>query len=348
MKRTTSTSGKDRLILLITAVFLFIASVVLVYAVAFAPNFHPQETVYVYVTDDRDFDDLCRQLSDTAGCRNIDHFRLTARLLHYPEDMQPGRYAVHPGMANQTLLNLLQNGRQSPIQITFSTARNVNALADRFGKALMLHADSLKVLLADSACCRSLGFTPETVKALFIPNTYEVFWNITPQAFLSRMKREYETFWNAERRNAADSLRLTPLEVATLASIVEEESNRRDEYPLIAGLYLNRLRLRMPLQADPTVRYAVGDFTLRRILHSHLQTSSPYNTYLHTGLPPSPLHIPSPQAIDSVLHATDHSYLYMVACPDFSGCHIFTSTLTEHSRAAARYRSALNRRRILR
>ncbi|MDR2791463.1 MAG: endolytic transglycosylase MltG [Tannerellaceae bacterium] len=346
MKGTTSILGRDYFIPIIIAGFILIASAVLLYAVAFAPNFHSRETVYVYISDDKDFDSLCRQLGDTAECRNISHFRLVARLLHYPEDMQPGRYAVQPDMGNYALINLLRSGRQSPIRLTFSTARNVDTLADRFGKVLLFHPDSLKALLADSACCRSLGFTPETVKALFIPNTYEIFWNTSPKAFLSRMKREYETFWNAARRARADSLRLTPLEVATLASIVEEESNCLDEYPLIAGLYLNRLRRNIPLQADPTVRYAVGDFTLRRILHSHLHTPSPYNTYLHTGLPPAPLHIPSPQAIDSVLHATCHHYLYMVARPDFSGRHIFTATLAEHSRAAARYRSALNRKRI--
>jgi UPF0755 protein len=316
------------------------------YIVVSSPNFYPEKTVYVYIDNSTSFDNLCRQLNDTAHCRHINRFRLLARLLHYPEGMQTGRYAVHPHMGNLTLLRFLRYGQQAPVRLTFSTVRNIDALANRIGSVLKFQADSLKALLADSAYCRSLGFTPETVKALFIPNTYEIFWNITPEAFLARMKHEYESFWNTRRRAAADSLRLTPLEVSTLASIVEEESNCLEEYPTIAGLYLNRLRRRMPLQADPTVRYAVGDFSLRRIRYSHLHTPSPYNTYLHTGLPPAPLHIPSPQAIDSVLHAAKHPYLFMVARPDFSGRHTFTATHAEHSRAAALYRTALNWRRI--
>ncbi|MDR3129906.1 MAG: endolytic transglycosylase MltG [Tannerellaceae bacterium] len=332
----------------VVLILLTIVSLIVIWLciLAFQPNFDPEETVYVYIDNTTDFDKLCRQLSDTACCRHIDRFRLLSCLLHYPESMHVGRYAVHPSMGNFILLRSLRHGQQAPMRLTFSTVRNTDKLADRIGSVLMLQADSLKVLLADSAYCRSLGFTPETVKALFIPNTYEVFWNITPEAFLVRMQHEYKSFWNSYRRAAADSLRLTPLEVATLASIVEEESNCLEEYSIIAGLYLNRLRRKMPLQADPTVRYAVGDFSLRRIRHSHLHTPSPYNTYLHTGLPPAPLHIPSPQAIDSVLHATDHSYLFMVACPDFSGRHTFTVTHTEHSRAAALYRAALNRRHI--
>jgi UPF0755 protein len=332
----------------VVLVLLTVVSLVAIwsYIIVFPSNFYPEETVYICIDDSTDFAKLCCQLSDSGHCRHIDRFRYLARLLHYPDKIQAGRYAIHPGMGNFTLLHSLRYGKQTPIRLTFSTMRNTDVLANRISSVLMFQADSLKVLLADSAHCSFLGFTPETVKALFIPNTYEVFWDITPKGFLARMKREYETFWNSYRRAAADSLRLTPLEVATLASIVEEESNCLEEYPVIAGLYLNRLRRKMPLQADPTVRYAVGNFSLRRIRHSHLHTPSPYNTYLHTGLPPAPLHLPSPQAIDSVLHATNHPYLYMVARSDFSGRHTFTATHTEHSRAAALYRAALNRRRI--
>jgi UPF0755 protein len=329
------------------ALFIAVSSAVTgLYLLVFSPNFSPEKTVYVYIDSSDNFNSLCHQLRDSAHCRHINRFRLLARLMHYPQAMQTGRYAVHPNMGNRTLLLSLRHGKQAPVRLTFSTMRDVNALSKRVGKVLRFEADSLTALLTDSTYCRSLGFTTETVKALFIPNTYEVFWNTTPETFLSRMKREYEAFWNTKRRAAADSLRLTPLEVSTLASIVEEESNCLEEYPTIAGLYLNRLRRKMPLQADPTVRYAVGDFSLRRIRHSHLHTPSPYNTYLHTGLPPAPLHIPSPQAIDSVLHATAHPYLYMVARHDFSGRHTFTATHAEHSRAAALYRTALNRRRI--
>ena len=211
---------------------------------------------------------------------------------------------------------------------------------------LMLDKEELLSLLNDSAYCDSLGFTLETVMAMFIPNTYEVYWNIPAEKLMQRMKREYKSFWTDARLEKAKAINLTPVEVSVLASIVEEETAATDEYPIVAGLYLNRLHRGIPLQADPTVKFAVGDFTLQRILFEHLEIDSPYNTYKYPGLPPGPLRIPTIKGMDSVLNYMKHNYLYMCAKEDFSGRHNFAATLTEHNRNANRYRAELNRRKI--
>ncbi len=313
-----------------------------------APNFSPARgTTYVYIRPDDTFDDLCRQLEDSAGCRQLATFRLAARALRYADrNMPTGRYAVRPGMNNLDLLLDLRRGNQSPVRITFNNVRLKHDLSERLSDQLMIDASAIEELLNDSAYCTSLGFTPETVKAMFIPNTYEVYWNIPADKLMRRMKREYDAFWTEARRNRAEQIQLTPVEVSILASIVEEESAMTDEYPTIAGLYLNRLYRGMPLQADPTVKYAVGDFTLQRVLDRHKEVDSPYNTYLYTGLPPGPLRVPSITAIDAVLNYARHDYIYMCAREDFSGRHNFASTLEEHNRNAHRYREELNRRGI--
>lgn len=310
-----------------------------------SPNFQPKEIVYVYVDRSKNFDDLCDQLKE-AGCLRISSFRQLATLMDYPAQMRTGRYAVEPGMNNLTLLKDLLRGHQVATRITFNNIRFKDELAERIGEQLMLDKDELFTLLNDSAYCDSLGFTPTTVTALFIPNTYEVYWNIPTDKFMQRMKKEYDTFWTPERREKAQAIGLTPIEVAILASIVEEESASVKEYPIIAGLYLNRLRIGMPLQADPTVKFAVGDFSLKRILFEHLEIDSPYNTYKHTGLPPGPLRVPSIRGMDAVLNHMQHNYLYMCAKEDLSGQHNFAATMAEHSRNAARYRTELNRRGI--
>ncbi|MCD7816338.1 MAG: endolytic transglycosylase MltG, partial [Bacteroides sp.] len=194
--------------------------------------------------------------------------------------------------------------------------------------------------------CAQIGYSTETLPCLFIPNTYEVYWTMTPEAFVKRMQKEHDRFWNEERKAKAQSIGLTPEEVATLASIVEEETANNAEKPMVAGLYINRLHADMPLQADPTVKFALQDFGLRRILHTHLETDSPYNTYKHTGLPPGPIRIPSIQGIESVLNYTRHNYLYMCAKEDFSGTHNFAATFSQHLANARKYQRELNRRKI--
>lgn len=316
------------------------------YRLAWAPNFMSKETVYLYIGKEKNFDDLCRQLIDSADCSRLGSFKQLAGILKYQENIRTGRYAVSPGMSNLELLNDLRRGHQVATRLTFNNIRFKDDLAERMDDQLMLDKEELLSLLNDSAYCDSLGFTLETVMAMFIPNTYEVYWNIPAEKLMQRMKREYKSFWTDARLEKAKAINLTPVEVSVLASIVEEETAATDEYPIVAGLYLNRLHRGIPLQADPTVKFAVGDFTLQRILFEHLEIDSPYNTYKYPGLPPGPLRIPTIKGMDSVLNYMKHNYLYMCAKEDFSGRHNFAATLTEHNRNANRYRAELNRRKV--
>lgn len=319
----------------------------IVYRVLYMPNFNVTETKYVYIYEnDKDFGMLCEELRDSAGCKNIRFFELLAGFRKYPGNMKPGRFAVEPGMNNNALLNRLRRGQQAPVRLTFNNIRLISDLADRISGQLMLEGDDLLACLGDEAYCESLGFNMVTIKTMFIPNTYEVYWTIPADKLMERMKREYDAFWTADRLKKAENIRLSPVEVSILASIVEEETAASDEYPVVAGLYINRLLKGIPLQADPTVKYAVGDFTLKRILNKHLAVDSPYNTYLHEGLPPGPIRFPSVKGLDAVLNYTRHNYLYMCAKEDFSGRHNFAVTLKEHNRNADKYRAELNRRGI--
>jgi UPF0755 protein len=232
------------------------------------------------------------------------------------------------------------------VQVTFHNVRLKSELSERLSSQLMLKSSELDALLNDADFCRSLGFTPEDIHAMFIPNTYNVYWNISAASFMQRMKREYNAFWSEARREKASEIGISLVEVSTLASIVEEESSELSEYPTIAGVYINRLHRNIPLQADPTIKYALGNFSLTRILNSHLTIESPYNTYLHLGLPPGPIRIPSIYAIDAVLNYQPHNYLFMCARDDFSGYHSFAATASEHNRNASRYHAALNRHRV--
>lgn len=317
------------------------------YCVLYMPNFNNSETTYVYVyEDEKDFEALCRELQDSTACTHLNFFRWLAELREYPENMKSGRFAVDPGMNNHALLNRLRRGQQTPVRLTFNNLRLMSDLTDRLSSQLMIENDELLSYLGDDEYCESLGFNTATIKTMFIPNTYEVYWNIPAEKLIERMKREYDAFWTDARLKKAENLRLSPTEVSVLASIVEEETAVPEEYPIVAGLYVNRLHRGMPLQADPTVKYAVGDFSLKRILNKHLAVDSPYNTYLNEGLPPGPIRIPSMRGIDAVLNRTQHNYLYMCAKEDFSGRHNFAVTLSEHNRNADKYRAELNRRGI--
>ncbi|MDR2680469.1 MAG: endolytic transglycosylase MltG [Tannerella sp.] len=332
---------------LIVTLVTVAACCALAYYVLYMPVFSSSETKHVYIyEEDKDFGRLCEVLRDSARHRNVKEFELLAKLWKYPENMKPGYYAIEPDMNNRRLLNMLRRGRQVPVHLTFNNIRLISDLTDRLSEQLMLNSDDLLMLISDDDYCESIGFNTTTIKAMFIPNTYEVYWNISADRLMERMKREYEVFWTDSRRNRAADIHLSPVEISILASIVEEETAVPDELPVVAGLYINRLIKGMPLQADPTVKYAVGDFSLKRILNTHLTVDSPYNTYLYEGLPPGPIRIPSIRSIDAVLNYTHHNYLYMCAKEDFSGRHNFAVTLSEHTRNAKKYHAALNEKGI--
>jgi UPF0755 protein len=312
----------------------------------FSPFFNINETVYVYINERKDYRDLLMQLESGAKIKDVKMFERLASAMNYPEKMKTGRYAVKPEMNCKELLSVLTNGLQVPCNVTFNNIRLKEDLVERIGQQFMFHPGDLLQKLNDPEVCAEFGFNTETILCMFIPNTYEMYWNISVDNFLHRMKKEYDRFWTDERLSKAETIPLSKLQVSILASIVEEETVMKSEYSIVAGLYINRLKRRMLLQADPTVKYAVGDFALRRILNVHLETESPYNTYKHSGLPPGPIRIPSISGLDGVLNYSKHNYIYMCAKEDFSGAHNFATTLAEHNRNADRYRSVLNRNNI--
>ena len=292
-----------------------------------------------------DFATLIDSLESKNVLHNPKRFERWACSRGLDSSINPGRYQLKAGTSYASLINVLKSGRQTPVRVTFNNLRTPERLAGVLARKL--EPDSLtwiKALTSDSLA-KPYGLTSQTLFTLFIPNTYEFYWNTTPEAFLQRMKKESDRFW-ASRESKLARCGLSREEIYTLASIVYEETKRVAEMPRVAGVYLNRLRIGMALQADPTVKYAVKDFTLRRILHSHLEVDSPYNTYKYPGLPPGPICMPSIDAIDAVLDYEDHDYLYFCAKDDLSGAHVFARTLDEHNRNARAYARALNRRGI--
>ncbi|NND94258.1 MAG: endolytic transglycosylase MltG [Flavobacteriales bacterium] len=278
---------------------------------------------------------------------NIDSFIWVAEKKSYPDLVKPGRYILKDGMSNNDLVDLLRAGKQIPLNVSFNNVRNLPQLAGRLSQKLEADSiDFLSVLTSDELI-EKYGFERETFISMFIPNTYEMYWTITPEAFVKRMASEFKKFWNDSRIAKAKALGLSQSEIVTIASIVQaEQSLRPEEWPTIAGLYLNRVKRGMKLESDPTVIFAVGDFGIRRVLNKHLKVDSPYNTYKVKGLPPGPIRMPDVAAVDAVLSAEDHDYIFMCAKADLSGYHHFSETLRQHNRYAREYRRTMNNSRI--
>ena len=268
-------------------------------------------------------------------------FSFLSKLMNYDEHVKSGRYVLRKNMTNLEAIRLLRSGNQEPVKITFNNVRLISELSEKITRNLAITPQEFEAALIQFAANNPYGFTRENVISMFIPNTYEVYYHTSPRELIDRMHDEYEKFWNAERRAKAEKIGLTPIEVSVLASIVQAESVQKDEAPVIAGLYLNRLKKDMPLQADPTLVFAVGDFTLKRVLNEHLEIDSPYNTYRNTGLPPGPINMPEIRSLDAVLDHTESNYLYMCAKEDFSGRHNFTGSYRQHINNAKRYQQAL-------
>lgn len=303
-----------------------------------------QEYLYIHTGDS--FEDVANTVATLHIVKDTTTFRWAAEQMDYPKRIKPGRYKLEPGMNNRTLINKLGGGFQDPVKLRFENIR----LKERFAGHLANHLepDSLTFinLFNDPEFVETYGFNTDNFFGMFIPNTYEFYWNTSAQGFIDRMKNEYDKFWNAERRGKAEALNLTPQEVSALAAIVKGEAMHVNEMPKIAGLYINRLHKGIKLQADPTVIFANNDFTIRRVLFRHLTHPSPYNTYVHGGLPPGPIMMPSIASIDAVLNHENHNYIYMCAKDDFSGYHNFAVTQAEHNINARKFQQALNERNI--
>ena len=297
----------------------------------------------LYIPQNATFQQITESLEKNDVLISMKAFRWVSNKKDFSENIKTGRFELKKGMNTNQIVNMLKGGLQTPLNVTFNNVRTKEELAGKVSKYLIADSLSILKLFSDSTLIKKYGFTGETFRTMFLPNTYEFYWTTSAAEFVERMKTEYDKFWNADRRKKAESLQLSLPEVTTLASIVQAETVKKDEQPRIAGLYLNRLKKGQPLQADPTVKYAVGDFTLKRILNVHLQTESPYNTYKFAGLPPGPINFPETTSIDAVLNYEKHNYFYMVAKEDFSGYHNFAVTFDEHTRNAARYRRELDR-----
>lgn len=304
------------------------------------------EDVYLYIDGDDDLDSLSAKLSEHCRSISVSTLLTLARHSGYQHNMRTGRYVITPSVGPLQLLRHLRNGQQSPVKLTIPSVRTAERLAEELSHKLMMDKEELMAYFSSNDSCARYGVDTNTVVTLFIPNTYEVYWNISVPRFLDKMSKEQKAFWKGSRKEKAEALGLTPVEVMTLASIVDEETANNQEKPMVAGMYYNRLKKDMPLQADPTVKFALKQFDIRRIYHNMLRVQSPYNTYANTGLPPGPIRVASVAGIDAVLNMVHHDYIYMCAKEDFSGTHNFARTYPEHLANAAKYTKALNARGI--
>lgn len=305
-----------------------------------------EQCEYVYIDDNDNLDSVAAKLSPFANERALLSFKIISRHSRYHNHIRSGRYAIQPGEGVISMLRKLKNGHQEPLRLTIPESKTTDRLAGALSKKLMMDSLALSILLRDSAFCAAQGYDTTTIVCMFVPDTYEVYWNTSIENLMSRLKKEHDKFWDKSRLEKAATLGLTANEVCTLASIIDEETSNNSEKPMIARMYLNRLKKGMPLQADPTIKFALKDFALKRIYHNMLNTDSPYNTYQHVGLPPGPIKVASVVGIDAVLNAATHDYLYMCAKEDFSGTHNFANSYSEHLRNAAKYAKALNERGI--
>jgi len=329
--------------LYILLVSLFVSFSVYLYQVLFSPNILVGRTAkMLYIPTGAGFTQVEDSLRAGDFLQEWVTFKALARATGYKDKVQPGAFLIPGNAPNLSVLRQLIRGTQSPVRLTFNNVRLLQDLAAKLGSRLEMDSATVLARLLNADTCRVYGFTPATISAMFIPNTYQVYWTIPPTALWKRMGKEYNTFWTAARRAQAKTQGLSPEQATTLASIVEAETKKADEMPRVAGVYLNRLAQNMPLQADPTVVYAVGDFSIKRVREGHKATVSPYNTYKVLGLPPGPINLPSTIAINATLQPEKHSYLFFVARKDFSGYHTFAKDYSNHLKNARLYQRALD------
>jgi UPF0755 protein len=320
------------------------------YRRAYAANiFTPdREEIILLIPTGSEYKEVLSIIESKKIVKNKASFNWAVQKKRYTKLIKPGRYLVKNRMSNNDFIDMLRAGKQEPVKLTFNNIRTLEQFAERIAEQLEMSAKELFTLLMSDSLQMKYGFSKSTMKCMFLPDTYEVYWNISPYDFIERMYSEYNKFWKGRNDHKADEIGLSREEVITLASIVNEETQMDEEKSRIAGVYMNRLKKGMRLQADPTVIYAVGDFSIKRVLQKHYQINSPYNTYKINGLPPGPINIPEKSSIIAVLNYEKHSYLYFCAKPDFSGYHNFARTLDQHNKNAALYRKELNKRRIYR
>ncbi len=342
--------GRFLMRFLFLLILLALASGYFLYRVIEGPNvWTPHDKpVSIYVPTGANFQQLKEILYEKGLVIHRKNFEWWAQKKKLPQLVKPGRYVLVNGMTNNELVDMLRSGKQVPVNVTFNNVRDIYQLAGKVGRQIEADSADIVAFLTDTANLQQAGVDTVPVLTLFIPNTYRFYWNTTAKAFVNRMIREYRKFWNADRVAKAKAIGLTPTQVMILASIVEKETNKNDEKPRIASVYINRLKDGWRLQADPTVIYALGNPKIHRVLNVQKKVKSPYNTYLHRGLPPGPICIPSIASIDAVLNYDKTHYLYFCAKSDMSGYHVFAKTNREHQRNAKKYQKALDKMRIYR
>lgn len=338
--------GKAIIIFFAAAFILVGARAYQLYRYVFEENV--KSDYVLLITEDDTFESISEKLEKDQVLSNYKALKWVAKKKQYKKFIRPGRYEIKKGMNSNELVNMLRSGAQQPVDITFNNVRFKEELAGKVSKYIQADSVSLLALFSDQEQIKDWGFNEETFRAMFIPNTYEMYWTTSAEEFAERMKKEYDRFWDETRKAQAAKMQMTPPEVSILASIVESETIKADELKTVAGLYVNRLQKNIPLQTDPTIKYALGDYSIKRVLNKDLQIDSPYNTYKYAGLPPGPICFPAITSIDAVLNFEDHDYIYMCAKEDFSGYHSFAKTLRQHNRNAEKYRKALDAKGIYR
>lgn len=331
--------SKKKLILGVGVVLLALAA--FVYVKAFSANTKFEEDKkYVFIPTGSTYEDVVKILSSEV--KDIDNFKFIAEKRSYSSNVFPGRFLLKKGMGSFQIVTALRHNE--PLNLSFNNQETIEKLVSRVSSQMEIDSLTLMKSLKDSVFMKENGFADETILAMFIPNTYEVKWNLSANDFRDKMAKEFKKFWNEERLAKAKALNMTPVQVMTLASIVHKETVKQDERPRVAGVYLNRLKTEMPLQADPTIIFALRkkannqDLVIKRVFEGDLRINSPYNTYVHLGLPPGPVAMPDISAIDAVLNAEKHKYIYFCASVERFGYHEFAETFNEHVAIAKKYR----------
>ncbi|MCS7028309.1 MAG: endolytic transglycosylase MltG [Bacteroidia bacterium] len=336
---------KKRILLIAILSALLIISVAATWILNAAFSKAAQKDFVLYVKQSTTLQDVVKILQDNEVLSTPFNFKITAFLMGLKMP-KVGAYKIEKGFSNAKIAHLLLKGRQTPINVVFRTVRTPEDFAEFVAEKFNLHADSMLAALKNNQLLKEFGVKDTTVMSILIPDTYQMYWTATPKEIIQKFYQAYQKFWNAERIQKANEMGLTPLQVIILASIVEAETQKNDEKPTIAGVYLNRYFKKMKLQADPTVVFAAQDFTIKRVAGDILKIDSPYNTYLYEGLPPGPINNPSKISIDAVLNYQKHNYLFFCAKPDFSGYHVFAQDYQTHKKNAKSYQQALNARGI--
>jgi UPF0755 protein len=334
-----------KIAILLTFVIIVVSSTFYFYQLFFASNFlvGKKQSGFLYIPVGAGFEQVKDSLEKNDLVHDFLPFAFVSKLMGYQDAVKPGAYEIQPNEANFSVIRRLKAGRQTPVKLTFNSFRTIHQLVNKLDQKLAFQGTELMEAINNPETLNKYGLDSANIISIFIPDTYEVYWTIKPEELVEKMGKAFNRFWTPDRIARAKALQLTPAQVMTLASIAQSETNKTDEMPRVAGVYLNRLAQDMPLQADPTVVFAVGDFEIKRVLSGHKQTDSPYNTYLYKGLPPGPIAIAIRPAIEAVLSPEKHDYLFFCAREDFSGYHNFTSDFDEHLKNARKYQAALNK-----